>query len=319
MPLLPLFLSLLSCGGNRCGGTTEEEARFGFDDAEVASAIAWSATADTAHTTDTADTGLLAVSCASLCLSAIGNGEVHDCEPRPPEDGEAAAIWCRFTEECTAGRSHATLRTRPPTDDLLAPVLARMAYDERASVHAFRALAVELAEHGAPASLLVRVARAADDEVRHAAQLAALAARHGVQVPSPEVDPPTRRSLEAIAIENAIEGLVGETWSALQLHHQTRHAAPALRPLLAAIADDETAHAELAQAIDGWCRSRLDDDARARVDEAARWAVRRLVEATTPGPVRGPDAELGLPSAATRRRLLAGLTATYWRARAYAA
>jgi hypothetical protein len=170
--------------------------------------------------------------------------------------------------------------------------LARVAEEEAMSVGAFRRLHAELSLHGGPRSLLVEVARSAADEVRHARATKRLAARYGGE---PALAPRGRsasrraRPLEEIAVENAVEGCVRETYGALLATWQAAHARDrALGRAFARIARDETRHAALAWAIARWARTRLGARAAARVEAAKRAAMRRLAEqlaAPVPEPV----------------------------------
>ena len=62
-------------------------------------------------------------------------------------------------------------------------VLARAAYLEEAAVAAFLDLAAQVEAHGAPAGLVKRLRRAAEDEVRHAGLYSECAARQGAKLP----------------------------------------------------------------------------------------------------------------------------------------
>ncbi|HEX7664753.1 MAG TPA: hypothetical protein VF407_09585, partial [Polyangiaceae bacterium] len=105
---------------------------------------------------------------------------------------------------------------------------AEMAHLEGASVHAFRSLESELVAHGAPVDLVAAACRAAEDEVRHAQETARLAHRHGATPPEVVVAKAEAvRTLEAIALENAVEGCVRETFGALVATWQAAHAADA--------------------------------------------------------------------------------------------
>jgi hypothetical protein len=121
------------------------------------------------------------------------------------------------------------------------------------------------------------------------------------------------RDLETIAIENAVEGCVRETWAALEANHQARAAVHAdVRSAMRRIAADETRHAELARDIDAWARSRLPRASRGRVVKARGVAVRSLQRSLS----RPRDAALhecaGIPRPAVARRLLEGLRAELW-------
>src|SRR5690606_15396153 len=120
----------------------------------------------------------------------------------------------------------------------IAAWLARATRAEAASVQAFVALREELIALNAPAPIVKRAARAAADEVRHARLLGALAEAGGASssLAARRRDLPARSLLE-LALENAVEGCVHETFAALMAMHQARHASdPALREAMAAIA-----------------------------------------------------------------------------------
>lgn len=187
--------------------------------------------------------------------------------------------------------------------------LAQAAWLEAASIHAFVHLARELEAHGAPAALVRWALISAADEVRHTRAVAQLAARYGAFPSVPQVAPPAPRSLEALAIENAAEGCVRETWGAAIAEWQSRAAPdPEVRAVFAAIARDEARHAALAWAVDRWVRTRLDDSACARID-AAREAALRELATETPGI---PAEALGLPEGPQARGLYARAFDTIW-------
>jgi hypothetical protein len=247
---------------------------------------------------------------------------IVDCEPARPQgylgiptcqevatDG-GKALECTFYA-CGLGRRPAGFAEgEPMATDEIGAFWARAAALEAASVHAFERLAGELEEHGAPRRWSMAARRAARDEVRHARATARLARRCGAEPAVVRVPQIGRRSLEAIAVENAVEGCVGETWGAAVALFQAEAAAdPAVRRAKRPIAEDEAGHAELAQAIDRWAQTRLDADARARVAEARARAAREIADAAlAPRPAL---AGLGLPPAAAARRMLDGLR-RYW-------
>lgn len=190
--------------------------------------------------------------------------------------------------------------------------LASSAYFEAAAVIAFERLAAELAALGAPEELLFDLARAARDEVRHAAAMSDLAARHGAAVEALDVTPATARSAEEIAIENAVEGLVNETFAAATARFQAEHAEdPQLRAAMLRIADDECAHAALAFRIAAFLEDGLDAAARARVESRRRAAIRAL-----PVSFKEPSAEvrrlLGVPTRAEAMAVYRRICACVW-------
>jgi len=189
---------------------------------------------------------------------------------------------------------------------------AEAAHLEAASVHAFRRLGRELSAHDAPPSLVADARRALRDEVRHARLTRQLARAHGAAPPPVRVSPAAPRSLEAIAVENAVEGCVRETFAALLAVHQARAAAdPEVRATMALIAPDETRHAELAWAVDRWLRTRLDRAARRRVKQARRSAVAALSAEATGLPPSLASA-LGLPDLPRTRALIEATRRELW-------
>lgn len=237
--------------------------------------------------------------CVELC-----GGEVEDCHVAQSKHaavkGDRVAV-CHYagSERCWAdglgrmpsGRRPAGL-VEGPTERLLA-----LAHLEAASVVAFERLAVDLARLGAPASLVARTRRAAGDERRHARAVARLA---GQPVPAVAVAPESAPSLFEIALENAVEGCVNETFGALLAWHQAHHAPPPARQVFARIAPDETTHGALAWAIHRWVWPQLSGAEQAQITRAMAEAAQAL---TTPP---APDATahaLGLPTFKAWRRL----------------
>jgi hypothetical protein len=205
-------------------------------------------------------------------------------------------------------RSDGAVAGRVP---LLGALFARMAHLEAASVPAFERLADELAAHGAPERLVRAARRSAVEEVRHARRMEALALRHGASLPEVDVAPFAPRSLEALALENAVEGCVRETFGALLAGWQARCAEDAaVREALASIAPDELRHAELSWAIDAWALEQLAPEARARV-EAAREEAWAALERDAAGSTLPDDVarQAGLPSPELARKLARELQA----------
>ncbi|MCA9602549.1 MAG: hypothetical protein KC417_11010, partial [Myxococcales bacterium] len=179
---------------------------------------------------------------------------------------------------CIGRRPHGLL---PPTAPMqptgAAAHLATIARLEASAVLAFDALEVELMARGAPEALLeeVRVARA--DEVRHAVVMAAFAARAGAWVEPPAVSPTGARSWLDLALENAVEGCVRETYGAVVGEYQSLAAEdPAFRVAMRRIADDERRHATLSWKLFDWFDGFLSDAERESVRMAMIAAVGEL-------------------------------------------
>jgi hypothetical protein len=158
--------------------------------------------------------------------------------------------------------------------------LAQAAWLEAASVYAFTHLAPELEAHGAPRGLVLGAIAAARDEVRHTELMTRLALRYGARPPAPVVARPGPRPLAELAIENAAEGCVRETWGTVMALWQSRTARdPIARATFVEIARDEARHAALAWAIDRWLQPRLDAETAARVAAARAAAAQELLAA----------------------------------------
>jgi hypothetical protein len=128
---------------------------------------------------------------------------------------------------------------------------------EHASIASFARFALDLLAFGAPAELVERCQRAMGDEVEHARACFALASAYADQQLGPGpldlsgVAP--SNSLAMAAAAAAREGCVNETIAALIASEQARAARdPAVRAVLARIAHDEAAHAELAWRFVRW-------------------------------------------------------------------
>jgi hypothetical protein len=185
---------------------------------------------------------------------------------------------------------------------------------EGASVAAFAVLAEELQHFGAPHALIARARVAAADELRHFEATAALARGSGardVAFPRPALPPP--RSLAAMALENASEGCVGETFAAALALWQAQAASdPATRAALAAIAADELTHAQLAWDVDAWARGLIDEETGRRLTAARAQAGAALVQGSSAPVEPALVLAAGLPDGAAAARLAAALNASLW-------
>jgi hypothetical protein len=130
---------------------------------------------------------------------------------------------------------------------------------------------------------------------------ATMARRHGAAVETPPSPAPRACDLETLAIENAVEGCVGETFGVLIGMWQSV-AAPtaALRTFFATVTNDELRHAALSARIDEWARSLLSAAACRRVDAAKAEAFAKLEASLL---ASEPPQGLGLPSGPEARKL----------------
>ena len=342
--LLGLPLAAIHCEDSDGCGCTDKEVRFDVarDDPKYSQAlVACEASASdcnflcTLATRTYADVSWETVSVVSCRLEPLDGGDI---EAGSADAGSAertvVATYRGCYYACASGRLPAaarldldeprrrarrTDRDRQPRSAVHGPMQARpatpsatasragwfriMARLEAASVVAFEELARDLASCGAPRKLVAAVLRARADEVRHTELAASLAGEDSPVLN--EFEKTHGRSLEQLAILNASEGCVHETFGALVATYQALHARdPRVRDALSEIAADETRHAELAWALRRWFDARLDASARARVANAERAAWADVVCAHGPT-LSGEDAaEIGLPPCAAWPRFV---------------
>jgi hypothetical protein len=252
------------------------------------------------------------LSCDTCPDQGREGAQLTNCYASASETPGRANVTCSYVTCSNDGRRpEGLVEARvPQAGDALGALFAHAAWLEAASVPAFLRLAEELKAHGAPEALVKAARRCAGDEVRHTRQMQALAHRHGATMPEVELPPFEPRSLEAMLLENAVEGCVRETFGAFVAGWQGRTANdPQVRGTLRAIARDEVRHAELAWAVDAWAREHLGAAQRERLLEAKRDALRLLGEEVDGHHPSAPLIhEAGMPSRAQAQVLFQGLT-----------
>jgi hypothetical protein len=211
---------------------------------------------------------------------------------------------------CISGRRPEGLVARGPEEpwDSVASFFVESAYLEAASVVAFERLAEELSSLRAPRELVARALKSRDDEMRHAEVMKAFVKRSGGAPRALEIAPKQPRSIFAMALENAVEGCVRETFGALVAHYQATTAESAeVRDAMRRIAEDETSHASLSWDVAAWLEPRLSDAERDRLHTARLGALRELSASLEQEPSHELRAATGLPGAREAEQLLAGL------------
>jgi hypothetical protein len=298
--------STTSVGGDSCGGQdfplNGTFASCGVTDAGSGPAL---------------EAALPASQCAMICPPTGSGKTAISCYIADSSGYSANAmqIHCSYYGPCATGRRPQGLAHSAPSrgPSATARTLAQMAHLEAASVLAFAQLARELEDHGAPRGLREGARRSMRDEVRHASVVRGLAEQEGGVVPEVEAARPGPRSLEEMAVENAVEGCVRETFGAAVAMIQARSARDSrVRRAMRRIAYDEARHAELAWAVARWVDARLDAAARRRVRQARTQAVAALVREAATEPDEMLAHWLGIPRASQARRVLAGLSASLW-------
>jgi hypothetical protein len=241
--------------------------------------------------------------------TGCGQGDdVHKNLVLVKPDGSSAVVASVVTKKgdpnCAIGRRPEGLARASAREDGAGDFLARIARLEAASVPAFGRLVRELRTHGAPRALVARAVRARRDEVRHARVMARLAGKYGSSVPGAEVGPLPVRPLEEVAIDNAIEGCVRETYGALVATFQAERASdPEIASEMRAIAHDETDHAALSWDFARWATERLDEESRARVEAARLRALAELAAELETEPPPEAVAIAGFPTRAQAKAL----------------
>jgi hypothetical protein len=155
--------------------------------------------------------------------------------------------------------------------------------------------------------------RSAADEVRHARLTATLARSYGDVVRAPHVTAPaSSRGAFEIALENAAEGCVRETFGALIAWHQAAFARdPSVAAIMCGIAVDETRHAELSWTIAEWLEPQRSEGERRLLAAAREQAVQQLEREisadTLPALARE---QISMPTQAIQRALTDRMAAT---------
>jgi hypothetical protein len=283
----PLGVASVSCGGSLfpvCHTTVADSLHYPDGGTDTLSTASSSSLVD-AGALSSADCHLLCSSLAATCESVVDT-----------TDGGQLVV-CHDPVPCKGGRRPKGLQAAS-----VAPAsgpgayLAQLAHLETASVVAFERLAGALERLGAPRPLVERARRSARDEVRHAQVVSALARRWGAQPEEPRVEPASPGSLAELAMENAAEGCVGETYGALVAAYQAEQAPdPEVREAMRRIAQDERRHAELAWDLATWAEPHLSAVERGAVAGARRAAAAELRSSAAVS--LELQATLGLPGA----------------------
>jgi hypothetical protein len=248
----------------------------------------------------------------SACTPLCPPGYMMCCAPTP-SDGGAIIVDCSLP--CPGGGRRPSGLAPAPTRVAcnVGAYFATMAHLEAASVASFRRLGRELRAQGAPARLVEDARRAAGDEVRHARIMRSFAAQHGCKPAPVRVRRLAARSVEAIARENAAEGCVRETFGALVASWQARTAGDrAFASAMSRIAADETRHAELSWAVDGFLRSKLSPPANRRVRRARQAVVQLLASELEQAPPEELVQLVGLPDRSRVRTLFDAANRALW-------
>jgi hypothetical protein len=183
---------------------------------------------------------------------------------------------------CYAGRrtiGHCVRRDGALAQDPRASWWSQIYQLEHEAVSAFVELAAQLSALDAPSDIIARCLRAAQEEVEHAQLTHAIACSYGARPEAPVHHLSGPRTLFEIALHNAVEGCVRETFAGVEALWQAAHIDASLRPALTKIARDECSHAELSWDLHRWALPQLNEAQRAQLQAAQRLAIDELRDA----------------------------------------
>lgn len=190
---------------------------------------------------------------------------------------------------------------------------ANAARQEGARSIAFRNLAEDLRELGAPRALLRGCLGAAERGRALTAQLAALAGTHAIATPHPPVLPRRVRSTFDVARDNARLGLVRATYATLALRTQASRAREEhVRTALLLVSSEKMEHVDLAFHVDRYLRTLLSARELHELDEAFGAEISDLARELEEEPPPMLVHACGVPDARLARELLQRLRARIW-------
>lgn len=225
---------------------------------------------------------------------------------------ESTTVLEHGSSNCAIGRRpHGLVAIGTPLPRTVGELFAEQAHLEAASVDAFAQLESELIRHGAPEALVRRTRRARADEIRHAITTTALAERFGASVAPHHVIDTAPRSLFELALDNAVEGCVRETYGALVAEVQARRAGdPQIARAMQVIAREETTHAALSWDLATWFESQLTAHEIESLRDAQHAAFTALRASLVMPYSREIQEHAGMPAPAVAVALLDGLAAS---------
>lgn len=215
------------------------------------------------------------------------------------------------------GRMPAGAHIQAPDDtaSVLGEYFSSMAAMETAAVTAFRYLTRELEAYQAPEALIAMACQAVQEEIEHAEMAGLLSQAYDAAVPTVEVDDFQLRSLFEVALENAVEGCVNETFAAACGIWQHQHAElDAFKAVMGRVAEEESGHAELSWGIHQWIMPQLTEAQQQHIRAAQAEAIESLHATFQVEENPQVRRAVGLPESADALRLLGELRGQLWEA-----
>jgi hypothetical protein len=221
-------------------------------------------------------------SCSTLCQEETGvyYDYLCSCDYSGSDEQGMHPVTCEYTVCAVEGRGHGNIQKLSTISgkNERARYFARAYHAEASSVAAFLQLRSELDLHNAPKELLERCSVAANEEVHHARMMAKMAKDCGNELPTLDFGELPHRSLFDLVLDNAIEGCIFESYSALKAHFQAQNAIDSgIRAIMKVIATDETKHAQLAWDIHQYLMSLLSSTEQQQIRIAQQQALKQLI------------------------------------------
>jgi len=252
--------------------------------------------------------GLSHEACERICASAsLTRFERCEAPPVNSETNVIATCYGSQYRDCGgAGRRPAGLRQTFVEQDCSeeAKWWAQIHYLEKAAVIAFMQLAEELRDLGAPRELIEGCLQAAAEEIGHAQVTGKLAVDLGATLWPVEPVEKVDRTLFELAMHNASEGCVRETYAGLEGLYQASQVREEWAPMVHQIAHEECGHADLSWRIHEWACAQLSPAEVAQIEAAQRQALSELYSAAMERDLDPFFAEMGLPDGPTTLWLL---------------
>ncbi len=209
--------------------------------------------------------------------------------------------------------AHIQAQTPNEIPSVLGAYFSNMAAMETAAITAFRYLVRELEAYQAPDELVQMARLAVDEEIDHAEMAGLLSEAYRTPVPEVKVDDFQLRSLFKIALENAVEGCVNETFAAacgIWQHEHAEH--EVFRAVMGRVAEEESGHADLSWKIHRWVMPQLSEAERQHIYQAQQEAVADLENSFKVENDEALRLAVGLPDVADAARLIRELRIQLW-------
>lgn len=218
---------------------------------------------------------------------------------------------CAVAGRRPAGLEDQLARTTPLTPlEEAGAFFAELAFLEDAAVTAFEYLVEELKAYSAPAPLIALATQAIGEEQEHVELMTALAQRYGATPQRATAAPFQLRPIAEIAIENAREGCVRESFGSLLGFWQSIASEdPAVRGIMDRIAYEESHHGALSWAIDEWLKPQLSGTDLDRYQQAHAQAIEEIQREIQNEPSEAMRRYAGFPTAAQAQDLFSQLIA----------